>query len=109
MNKLIFEADTLLRIRSFPVAAKHQAAYEIERVQRDKKPENGKLFTMAGHHVWEVPIQIYGQFHVLFLSKIESKVHVLHVFEKKSKKTRQPDIDLAIRILNKLVGKEEFA
>lgn len=95
MKKVIFEGDALLRIRSFPEAAKQRAGYEINRVQQDKEPENCKPFSTIGQGVREICIHVNGHYRVLYVETSDHKVHVLHVFEKKTQKTRQADIDLA--------------
>lgn len=107
MRNVVFEGDTLLRIRSFPEAAKQRAGYEIDRVQRDKEPDSWKPFSTVGQGVREIRIQINGQYRVLYIAKFDNKVHILHAFEKKSQKTKQADIDLAKHRLKNLVGREK--
>jgi len=95
MRKVIFEGDTLEVIRQLPDAARHRAGYEIDRVQRDKGPENWKPFNSIGQGVREIRIQIDGQYRVIYITKFGDRVHVLHVFRKKTQKTRKADIELA--------------
>lgn len=64
MRKVIFEGDTLSVIRELPSIAKQRAGYEIDRVQQDKDPENGKPFPSIGKGVREIRIQVGRQFRV---------------------------------------------
>lgn len=106
MKKVAFEGDTLLRIRSFPEAAKQRAGYEIDRVLRNKEPENWKPFSTIGQGVREICIHVNGHYRVLYIEKFDNKVHILHAFEKKTQKTRQADIELARSGLKKLIGRK---
>lgn len=95
MKTIVFEGDTLMRIRSFPEAAKQRAAYEIDRVLSNRDPENWEPFSNVGQGVKGIRVQVNGHFRVLYIDKVNNKVHILHAYEKKSQKTRQMDIDLA--------------
>jgi len=103
MRKIVFEGDTLQRIRSFPEAAKQRAAYEIERIQRDKEPENWESFATVGQGVREIRIQVNGHFRVMYNAHIDNKVHILHAYEKTSQKTRQTDIAQAKHSLKSIL------
>lgn len=103
MKNIVFEGDTLERIRSFPEPAKQRAAYEIDRVLHSKEPDNWEAFPSVGQGVRGIKIQIGGHFRVLYIEKMNNKVHILHAYEKKSQKTRQMDIDLAKPRLKKLL------
>lgn len=95
MRKVVFEADTLERIRQLPDIARHRAGYEIDRVQRNKEPLNWKPFPTIGQGVREIRILTGKQFRIIYIAKFANKLHVLHVFEKKTGQTRQTDIELA--------------
>lgn len=95
MKSVVFEGDTLEIIRQLPDDVRHRAGYEIDRVQHDRQPENWKPFTSIGQGVREIRIQVGRQFRVIYVAKLANQVHVLHVFEKKTQKTRQSDIDVA--------------
>lgn len=103
MRKVIFEGDTLTVIRELPDDARHRAGYEIDRIQRDIEPTNWKPFTSIGQGVCEIRIQMGRQFRVIYIAKFDDRVHVLHVFEKKSQKTRQSDIAIAKRRLKEVI------
>lgn len=48
--------DQLAVIRALPDNARHRAGYKIDRVQRDKEPENWKPFSAIGQGVREIRI-----------------------------------------------------
>jgi len=103
MRIVVFEGNTLEIIRQLPDDARLRAGYEIDRVQRDKLPENWKPFPSIGQGVREIRIQIGQQFRIMYLTKFENKVHVLHVFEKKTQKTRRADIETAKSRLKEVI------
>ena len=82
MRTVVFEGNTLKTLRQFPEGARLRAGYEIDRVQRDRQPENWKPFPSVGQGVRELRVQLNSQFRIMYLVKFENKVHVLHVFEK---------------------------
>ena len=49
-------------------------------------------------------IQHEGQYRVLYVAKIGDAVHVLHAFQKKTRKTRKQDVIVAKRRLNEISG-----
>lgn len=95
MRTVVFEGNSLEKLRQFPDGARLRAGYEIDRVQRDKEPENWKPFPSVGQGVREIRVQVGRQFRVMYLAKFENKVHVLHVFEKKTQKTPVTDVEVA--------------
>ncbi len=103
MRKVVFEGNTLEIIRQLSDDIRHRAGYEIDRVQRDKEPENWKPFPAIGQGVREIRIQLDGQYRIIYIAKYESKVHVLHVFRKKAQKTRKSDIEIAKYRLKEII------
>lgn len=103
MRKVVFEGGTLAFIRELPDDARHRVGYEIDRVQRDKEPENWKPFPAIGQGVREIRIQVGRQYRVIYIAKFDGRVHVLHMFEKKTQKTRQTDIEIAKRRLKDVI------
>ena len=103
MRKVVFEGNTLEIIRQLHDDIRHRAGYEIDRVQRDKEPENWKPFPAIGQGVREIRIQLDGQYRIIYIAKYERKVHVLHVFRKKTQKTRKSDIEIAKHRLKEVI------
>jgi phage-related protein len=103
MRTVVFEGNTLETLRQLPDNARLRSGYEIDRAQRDKEPENWKPFPSVGQGVREIRVQVGKQYRIIYIAKFEDKVHVLHVFEKKSQKTRKSDIEIAKNRLKEVI------
>lgn len=96
MKKVKFLGDTQAVIRSFPVDAKQEAGFQLDRVQRGQDPDDWKPMKSVGPGVREIRIrEASGAFRVIYLASIEDLVLVLHAFQKKTQKTETKDLDLA--------------
>jgi len=51
----------------------------------------------VGRGVREIRIHYRGPYRVIYVSKIDEAVYVLHAFQKKTQKTRKQDIEIARR------------
>ena len=49
----------------------------------------------VGVSVREIRIHVLGEWRILYVAKFAEAVYVLHVFQKKTQKTRSEDIELA--------------
>ena len=96
--------DSRERIRAFPELPRHEAGYQLERVQAGKEPKDWKPMPSAGIGVNEIRVRDdSGAFRVIYLAKFAEAVFVLHAFQKKGRKTAKADIDLARRRFRALV------
>ena len=95
MNPIEFCGRSLETIRNFPVAVKRDAGHQLDRVQRGLNPLDWKPMPTIGKGVREIRLRDNGQYRVIFLAKFETKVYVLHAFQKKSQKMRKQDIFIA--------------
>ena len=94
---------SLKAIREFPVDARREAGYQLDRVQRGLDPTDWKPMTSIGQGVREIRIQEDGQWRIIYVAKFEDAVYVLHAFQKKTQKTSKPDINAAKKALNEVV------
>lgn len=92
---LVFLATSLDDLKEFPELALKDAGYQLGLVQVGKEPTDWKPFTSVASGVREIRIKKEGAFRVMYITKLNETVYVLHAFEKKTQKTRQSDIDLA--------------
>ena len=53
----------------------------------------------------EIRIHKEGEWRVVYVAKFEKAVYVLHAFEKKTRKTRQADIELAKQRYKEIEGR----
>jgi phage-related protein len=83
---------------AFPRAARHDAGYQLERVQRGEDPSDWKPMPSIGCGVREIRIhEDSGEFRVIYDATRPEAVYVLHAFQKKSQQTSRTDIALAIK------------
>lgn len=93
-----FRGNSLDILRSFPLDARREAGYQLNRVQSGLDPEDWKPLNTVGAGVREIRIQdAVGIFRVLYVAKFSDAIYVLHCFQKKTEKTSQIDLDLAMK------------
>ena len=67
---------------------------ELERVQRGADPTDWKPMADVGRGVREIRVHVDGELRVFYVATFPEAVYVLHVFEKKSRKTAPRDLAL---------------
>jgi phage-related protein len=83
--------DSLKRIRALAKTVRQQ----VELVQHDMEPSDWKPMTTVGPGVNEIRIHVEGEHRLLYIARLRHAIYVLHVFQKKSRKTSRADIELA--------------
>ena len=105
MKPVRFCGDALKRLREFPQNARHDAAYQLEKIQLGKQPDDFKSMPSIGPGVEEIRIRDGGgAWRVIYTARLQEAVYVLHCFEKKSSSTAARDIDLARRRVRAIKG-----
>jgi phage-related protein len=98
MKLISFLGDSLEAIRDFPSGIRREAGHQLDRVQRGLMPEDWKPLTTVGTGVCETRLRdASGAFRVIYVTKFENTVYVLHAFQKKTQRTAKTDLDLAKR------------
>ena len=93
-------------LAAFPELARRQAGYELFMVQVGREPADFKPLPTVGSGACEIRIRdAAGAFRVVYVAKFEEAVYVLHAFQKKTRKTSQADIELAVQRY-RLIGEE---
>jgi len=64
-------------------------------VQQGLAPTDWKPIKGVGSGAIEIRIRARGEWRVIYVAKFADAVYVLHAFQKKTRKTRQEDIELA--------------
>jgi phage-related protein len=95
MKQLKFVGSSLDDLRNFPDEARRAAGFELHAVQSGLEPSDWKPMPVVGSGVKEIRIHFLGEWRVIYIAKFHEAVYVLHAFQKKTRKTRQQDIDLA--------------
>jgi phage-related protein len=83
-------------LAAFPESARREAGYELFMVQAGRDPTDFKPMPSVGPGAYELRVRDEaGAFRVIYVAKSEEAVYVLHAFQKKTRQSRQADIDLA--------------
>ena len=94
---------TLRDLRTLPPNVQQRIGYQLYRVQTGLDPDDWKPMKSVGRAVREIRVVFRRRtFRVLYVSGAIGMVRVLHVFEKRSRKTRKKDIELAQSRLKQL-------
>ena len=98
MRPVRFLGDSLKCLRDFPEDARHDAGYQLEKIQRGEHPDDFKPLAVIGKGVEEIRItEDSGAYRVIYVARRAEAVYVLHAFQKKSQATPKKDIDTAQR------------
>lgn len=103
VKPVIWLGDSRERVRDFPEEARKAIGFELWEVQQGKEPSDWRPMPSVGLGVNEIRIRAAGAFRLLYVARFSEAVYVLHAFAKKSRKTPQPDIDLARRRFRDLI------
>ena len=96
MNLLRFPGDSLKSLREFPEDARHDAGYQLDRVQRGEQPDDFKPMPSIGKGVEELRVwDDSGTYRVIYTARLADAVYVLHAFQKKTQTTAKRDVVLA--------------
>jgi phage-related protein len=103
MKPVVFVGDSLARLREFPDEARHDAGYQIDKLQRGQKPDDFKPMPAIGKGVEELRVwDDAGTWRVIYLTRLADAVYILHAFQKKTRTTAKRDIDIARQRLAQL-------
>jgi phage-related protein len=93
-----FLGSSLSELRAFPLTAKRDAGYQLDRIQNGLEPDDWKPMSTVGQGVREIRIRdAAGAFRIIYVAKLASAIYVLHCFQKKTEKTSQLDLDVAAK------------
>lgn len=103
MKRLEFLGDALDRLRDFPEPARKEAGVQLHKIQLGLEPSDWKPMTTIGAGVREIRIRDEtGAFRIIYVTRIEDAVYVLHAFQKKTQQTAKRDLDIATARLRQI-------
>jgi phage-related protein len=77
-------------LRDFPEGARHDAGYQLDKVQRGDQPDDFKPMPAIGKGVEEIRIlDPSGAFRVIYFARRADAVYVMHAFQKKTQRTSE--------------------
>lgn len=104
MKPVRFVGDALAELRAFPQAARHDAGFQLHRVQTGEQPADFKPLPAIGQGVEEIRVrEATGAYRVVYTARMADAVYVLHAFQKKSQRTPPANIELARRRFNQMM------
>jgi phage-related protein len=105
MKPVRFLGHSLQCLRDFPEDARHDAGYQLAKVQRGEQPDDFKPIPAVGKGVEEIRLtDDTGAYRVIYFARRAEAVYVLHAFQKKTQATPKRDIDTARKRFAQLSG-----
>ena len=96
MKPITFLGSSLKALRAFPDAARQDAGFQLDLVQRGQQPDDFKPVPAVGTGVEELRVWCeQGTFRVVYLARLADAVYVLHAFQKKTQTAAKADIEIA--------------
>ena len=100
-----FLCDSLRCLRDFPEGARHDAGYQIDKVQRGDQPDDFKPMPSIGKGVEEIRVlDSSAAYRVVYFARRADAVYVLHAFHKKTQRTPKKDLEIVKRRFGQLLG-----
>ena len=92
-----FEGDSLEVLAGFPDEVKRALGFSLRQLQMGREPTSEtRSMRSVGAGVYELKeADARAWYRAIYLSKVGNTIHVLHCFEKQSRKTDQRDIAVA--------------
>lgn len=91
-----FHGTSLEVLRSLDDGPRRKLGFQIQRLQSGLEPDDWKPMPSVGPGVAEIRVRdAGGAFRATYIARLADAIHVLHVFEKKSRKTASADIRIA--------------
>jgi phage-related protein len=81
-------------LRRFPAEARARAGHQLHLVQCGLEPADWKPMPTVGVGVRELRIRSGREHRVFFVARFGEVIHVLHAFEKKSRRTSRSDLEI---------------
>jgi len=97
MKLLRFVGSSLSDLREFSAEARRAAGFELWQVQCGLMPSDFKPLLGVGPGAYEIRVHVEGEWRVIYVAKFSDSIYVLHAFQKKTRKTRKEDLELAHR------------
>jgi phage-related protein len=103
LKALSFLGSSQSDLANFPEESRRSAGFDLWQIQLGLMPADFKPMPTVGAGAYEIRIKVGGEWRVIFVANRAEAIYVLHCRQKKTPKTSQPDVDLAIKRY-KLIG-----
>ena len=101
-KRVVFEGSSREALSAFPKDAKRDIGFQLERMQEGLEPNRWKPMNRVGRGVIEIIVDTGDAFRVFCVAKFQDAIHVLHAFQKTTRKTSKHDIDIGKQRYRKL-------
>lgn len=95
MKPITWLGNTHQTVKDYSQTVKREIGYNLDKVQRGLKPFDWKPMSAVGPGVNEIRIHEENEYRVLYVTKFQESIYVLHCFVKKTEQTLKKEIDLA--------------
>ena len=93
---IAWEGDSREVLRDFPEGVRQNFGFELWQLQLGERPTDYRPLTSIGPGVFELRDQDErAWYRVVYLSRIEDVIYILHCFEKKSREMPRKDFEKA--------------
>jgi phage-related protein len=97
---VVWEGNSREALLSFPDEVRQNIGFQLWQLQQGEQPMDYRPLPSIGMGVYELREQDErGWYRVVYLSRINNVIHVLHCFEKKSREMPRKDFETAVRRL----------
>jgi phage-related protein len=91
-----WEGNSREVLQSFPEGARQNLGFDLWRLQQGEQPSDYRPLPSVGAGVFELRDQDQrAWYRLVYLSRIQDVIYVLHCFEKKSRKMPRKDFEIA--------------
>jgi len=91
---IVWIGSTIHDMRRCPTEVQNEAGAELRTLQRGGMPSDWKPMPTVGPGVGEIRISTQTEHRIFFVARFHEAIYILHVFEKRSRKTSTRDIEL---------------
>jgi phage-related protein len=95
LKKVIWLANTRDKIKEFPIETSQALGKNLLNVQLGVDPVDWKPLKQVGPGVIEIRVHRPHEYRLLYVARFPEAIYVLHVFEKKTQRTPERDIQTA--------------
>jgi phage-related protein len=111
LASVVWEGDSKEVLKAFPEAVTENFGFELWQLQQGERPRDYRPLPSIGPGVFELRDQDERTWYrVVYLSRIEDVIYVLHCFEKKSRGMPKKDFEKAkqrLKAVNLRLAKEK--
>lgn len=91
---IVWVGSTIHDMRRCPAEVQKEAGAELRTLQRGGMPSDWKPMPTVGQGVGEIRISTETEHRIFFVARFHEAIYIVHVFEKRSRKTPVRDIEL---------------